>query len=462
MSIVDQAQRAYNAAVEAREQAWAKLEELAADASEETRTALLADYDQLQADAEKRKKDMEDAQARAEARANTPVVAVAQPQTTTVGEIRQTPNFARPLGSTKEEPTYRPDKIGERSFFSDLLSQKSGDIEARDRLARNREEALDHYKQTVGIDYRDMSNTSTAGAEFLPTIYLNDLWVAPNIAKRPFADAVPKYPLPATGTTLSIPHLSSGVSVAGRSDAGSVSETDGVTASITHDVNEIAGQVDIGRIAVNRSAPGLDMVIGETLVRRYHAYLDTQLLSGTGTAPQHRGIRAVSGANSTTWTETTPAGTTGLKKIYEAISEIAETRIENEADMIIMHPRRADWLASTLSTSVPLFQQGSLMQAAGTQDAGFIETFAGLRVIRDVNVGTTYGAGTNQDEIYVVCSTDLYLAEGPLFSRVFEDVGSGTGLIRYQVFAYSSFLSKRYPSAISIISGTGLATPTWS
>lgn len=460
MSIVDQAQRAYNAAVEARELAWAKLEELADDTNEETRSALLAEYDQLQADADKRKKDMDDAQARAEARANTPVVA-AQTNSAT-GEIRQTPNFARPTGSTREEPTYRPDKIAERSFFNDLLARKSGDTDARDRLLRNTEEALDHYKQTVGIDYRDMSNSSTAGAEFLPTVYLNDLWVAPNIAKRPFADAVPKYPLPATGTTLSLPHLSSGVSVAGRSDAGSVSETDGVTASITHDVNEIAGQIDIGRIAVNRSAPGLDMVIGETLVRRYHAYLDTQLLSGTGTAPQHRGIRAVSGANSTTWTQTTPDGATGIKKIYEAISEIAENRIENEADTIIMHPRRADWLASTVGSSVPLFQQGSLMQAQGTQDNGFLETFAGLRVIRDVNVGTTYGAGTNQDEIYVVALSDLYLAEGPLFSRVFEDVGSGSGLIRYQVFAYSSFLSKRYPSSISIISGTGLVTPSWT
>lgn len=450
---------AYNAAVGRMNEVVDLIEGLADDAADDAVATLDASFDTATAEVDRCKAEKDRLERVQRARENSPAVEIPAP----VEDEQDAPVIhARAKGSTKEEPTYRPDRIAETSFFRDILSAKSGNVEARDRLDRNREEAIGAYLDKTGIDYRDMSNTSTAGAEFVPTIYLNDLWVSPAIAKRPFADALQKYPLPATGTTLSIPHLSSGVTVAARSDAGTVSETDGVTASITHGVNEIAGQVDIGRVAVFRSEPGLDAVIGATLVRRYHAYLDTQCLSGTGTAPQHMGIRAVSSAGTVTHTQTTPTQATTISKLYEAIAGIATNRIENEADMLVMHPRRADWLASGVSTSTTLFQQGSLFQTVGSQDGGFIETFAGSRVIRDVNVGTTYGAATNEDEIYVLASSDLYLAEGPLLSRVFEDVGSGTGVIRYQVFAYSAAITKRYPKSIVIISGTGLAAPTWS
>ena len=79
----------------------------------------------------------------------------------------------------------------------------------------------------------------------------------------------------------------------------------------------------------------------------------------------------------------------------------------------------------------------------------------------DPNIGTTYGASTNEDEVYVVNSEDLLLAEGPLMARVFEDVGSGTGVIRYQIFAHVAFLSNRYPEAVCTISGTALTAPTF-
>jgi len=60
-----------------------------------------------------------------------------------------------------------------------------------------------------------------------------------------------------------------------------VQDSDRVTPTVTHGVNEIAGQVDVGRIAVMRSDPGLDVMIFRTLRRRYDAYLDTQLASPT-------------------------------------------------------------------------------------------------------------------------------------------------------------------------------------
>lgn len=444
-------------ACEKRDGTYKEIEETDDDTPEEEVVALNARFDTEQADVERCKTEKERLERIIEARDNSPLPEL---------EVRS----AQPNGTTKEEPTYRPDK--RESFFNDILASRNGSTEARDRLDRNRQEAVAYYRELsvkTGINhlqgeaYRDMANASTTGGDFVPTIYLNSLWVHPSIAGRPFADALPKYPLPDTGTTLSLPSLSSGVTMAGRADAGTVSETDGVTAGITHDVNEIAGQVDIGRIVAYRSDPGLDMVIGQTLVRRYNGALDTYCLSGTGTAPQHFGIRAVVGANATAYTDGSPTVAEFYPKLFSAASDIATNRkSEVKADAIVLHPRRAAWLASGLSSTFPLFQQGNLMQAAGTQDNGFVNSFAGLRVIEDANVGVTYGVATNEDEVYLVALEDFYLAEGPLLSRVFEDVGSGTGVVRFQMWSYSSFLSKRYPKSISIISGTGLTAPTFS
>jgi hypothetical protein len=53
---------------------------------------------------------------------------------------------------------------------------------------------------------------------------------------------------------------------------------------------------------------------------------------------------------------------------------------------IVMHPRRAAFLASGQSTSTPIFQQGGLMMASGEQDAGVVGTIAGLPVVVDARV----------------------------------------------------------------------------
>ncbi len=446
------------AACQKRDAAFNEIEEAADDLPDEDVTVLHEAFDEAQADVERCKKEKERLERIIEARNNSPLPELpVDGGNGKDGEKRH----ARERGSSKDELAYRPDKMGETSFFRDLLAVKSGDREARDRMDRNREASADAWYEKTGVDYRDMQNLTTQGSEFIPTVYLNDLWVHPSIAGRPFADALQKYPLPATGTTLSMPKLSSGVTVAGRADAGTVSETDGVTASVTFDVNELAGQVDIGRVAVFRSEPGLDQVIGSTLVRRYNAKLDTDCISGSGTAPAHKGLDNLTSPNTRSYTDGSPTAAELLPVVWNGAADIATNRSgEVIADTILMHHRRAAFLGGGLSSTFPLFQQGGLFQAAGTQDNTMVTSMGGLRVILDANITITAGASTNEDKIYVLASSDFYLAEGPLFSRVFEDVGSGNGLIRYQIFAYSAFLGNRYPKSLCIISGTGLTAPS--
>lgn len=359
-------------------------------------------------------------------------------------------------GELREESVYRPDK-GDVSYFKDLMLAYQGDSQARERQARNRAQVFNER-----AEYRDMDSSSTSGGDFVPPGYLADLYIVPQRAGRPFADAVPKAPLPDVGLAFDIPKLTSGGSVAVRADNATVSETDGVTDTVTHRVFEYAGQVDMGRIVMMRSQPGLDMVIMRDLVRSYDVALDTALIAGTGSTTEHLGIRAVSGINTVTYTDASPTAAETHPKIYNAISDIDTNRLNGmSATHIVMHGRRSTFLASQLSSTFPLYQLGSYNQAAGAQSNGFTLNIAGLPVIKDNNIATTRGTGTNEDEIYVVVMDDLLLMEGPLYNRVFEDVGSGHGTVRFQIFAHSMFISGRYPKGIAKISGTGLAAPSF-
>jgi hypothetical protein len=80
---------------------------------------------------------------------------------------------------------------------------------------------------------------------------------------------------------------------------------------------------------LERSFPGLDLVIYNDLVAAHDAELDSQLLNGSGSAGQHLGIRNVSGLISVSYTDGTPTGAELLPKIYDAIQQVASNRFLN-------------------------------------------------------------------------------------------------------------------------------------
>lgn len=356
------------------------------------------------------------------------------------------------VGDETNERTYsqRTSAVG-RSFFIDLVNAGRGDMEARTRLERHTHE--------VAVERRDLSTTVTAGGNFIPPQYLGELYAELPRPGRPFADAIGARPLMATGMNLTVPRITTGTAVVLQAgDNAAVQETDVVEALLTVPVRTIAGQQDVSQQLFDRSEPGIDQILFSDLRRAYDSQLDSNLLNGTG-ANNHVGIRSVSSVNTVTFTSPVTAAAL-VPKIYDAIQQIESNRY-TQADMIIMHPRRSAWLASNLSSTFPLFQLGTLTQASGTQDVGMTTSLSGLKVVRDANVRTQDGAATNQDEIYVVSSSDLLLYEGPLQARVLSDVGSGTLTVRLQLFGYSAFASGRQPKAISIVSGAGLVAPAF-
>jgi HK97 family phage major capsid protein len=358
----------------------------------------------------------------------------------------------------RNEAIYRPDGGENRtSFFADVIFSRQSP-QAQERLAANQREQTDRLTP----EQRTVISTG-GGAGFIPPVYLGNLWAEQPRPTRPFADALPKMPIPATGLAVTVPRVSGGTTVASQSPEGSsISTTDITSTTTTASLVTIAGMNDVSLQNIERAFPGLDQVIYSDLRSAYDGELDRQLLNGTGsTYGQHAGIRGVAGSTTQTWTQATPTGALLMSQIYKGISTIASVRYRN-ADTVVMHPRRAAWLGASLSSTFPLFQQGSLLQAAGTQDQGFVKSFGGLNVILDANVRTLDGGSTNQDEVYVLHLQDLYLMEGEVLAVTFEDVLSANMNVRLRLHGFSFAITGREPTSILTIAGSGLAAPAFA
>jgi len=357
---------------------------------------------------------------------------------------KNAPNFPAAKGSLRTERTYTPQ--ADFSFFADMYAARNGgDAEARERLARHEAEA------------RDVVSSEVIGVIF--PVYLPELMADYKVAGRPFANVVPKLPLPPYGETFKWPRVTQPAAVAVQAaEEDAVNEQDVTIDNDDSDLVTIAGQVDVSRQSLERSYPGLDVIIMRDLIRSYNQKLDAQLISGSGSNGQHIGLHNVSSPNTVSFTGSTAAAL--LTSVYDAIQKVESNHFDR-ASAIVMHPRRAAWLAAGRDDSAPLFQQGGLVLTQGQQDQGFVGVFAGLPVITDPNVPTNLGAATNQDEVYVMRLEDMALMEGDFRTMTFEDVLSGTLQVRIQGYAYSAAALHRYPKALTVLSGSGLTTPSF-
>ena len=347
------------------------------------------------------------------------------------------------------------------SFVRDAFNaQLRGDFAASERLAR-------HMKEE-SVERRDVDTGNFTG--LVVPQYLVDLAAPLARAGRPTADfATNKMPLPAAGMTLNISRMTTGTSTAVQETQNtSVSETDADDTLLTVDVRTIAGQQDLSRQVIERGT-GVDSFVIADLIRSWHTTLDAQIIKGTGSNGQIKGIRA-SGGNAVTFTATTPTVALLYPKLADALQQV-QSNVFTTPTHWIMHPRRlAFLLAATDTTGRPVVvpTANGPMNAAGV-GAGVADygnsgyQLLGLPIITDANVGTTYGAATNQDEIYVVTAGESHLWEQPgsPFTLRYDATGAGNLTIKTVVYGYAAYSAGRYPTAASIISGTGLSAPTF-
>lgn len=380
---------------------------------------------------------------------------------------RTVPTNAKPsydeVGRTgREERTYRPDTDPKgKSFLRDVGAAFLGNFQAARRLERHMEEEREHLP--AGFAERAAGTGAFAG--LVVPQYLTDLVAPAAAAARPFADICTSHDLPAAGNTVNISRVTTATSAAAQSaENASVSETNIDDTLLTETMFTVAGQQTLSRQAIDRGIGTEEVTLGD-LVRRYHTALDAKLLNDATT-----GLTNV--AQSVAYTDASPTAAELWPKILNGQANLEAVMLDQGVGDLyaVMHSRRWAWLQSQVGTSWPFVgQPGIPTQAGGVNYAtgygmgvrGILPN--GIKVVVDNNIATNLGAGTNEDEIYIVNAAELHLWEdpaAPLLIRAEQPAAASLGVLLV-VYGYAAYSFRRYTNGHQKIAGTGLVTPTF-
>lgn len=350
-----------------------------------------------------------------------------------------------------EPVTYSP--TGERSFVRDMIN-------AQVRNDRSAWDALYRHMDEVRVETRDISRTDGAGGEFVPPLWLTDLYAKTLRPGRTTADRLTKLALPQGTDSVNIPRITTGTDVAAQTaDNAATTSTDMVTTSVSAAVRTISGYENVSIQLVEQSplAGGLDRMIFTDLMAAYDYRLNGQVIAGVGTAGEFTGLLNTTGIGTVTYTSGTPTAAGYQDAFSKALSNIAKARYDG-AEAFVMHP--SIWyglvgLSDSNGRPVVVPAANGPFNAVGVNDApgaaqGPAGTILGVPVFLDAAIPLTSSA-------YPVIASkfsDTVLMEGGVKTRVLPDVLSANLTVRFQVYGYCA-MAARYPSSIAKLVGTG-------
>lgn len=361
-------------------------------------------------------------------------------------------------GAQVTEPSiYRADNAHQVSFFRDLhRAQVKGDVMAAQRLAKN-----------AAIESRALTTAATDGGEFAPPLWLVSEYVKLARASRVAIDLFDVQPLPSGISSINLPKVSTGTSVAVHTENGAISNTDMVTTSIATDITTVAGAQTVSQQLLDQSATPFDRVVLEDLAGAHAVELNRQAHAGNGTT-ELRGLTNAAGKVSVAYTDASPTGGEFVKKVASAMSTVHANRFL-PADAIIMHPRRWAWLTSELdSTGRPLAgvrpdaEFNPLASGTPNTPLGRAGTILGIPTYLDATIPVNLGAGTNEDTVYVIHRNDIKTWESGVRAEAFRETFADTLSVYFRLYSYVAQIPDRYGNAVVQIGGTGLITPTFA
>lgn len=364
-------------------------------------------------------------------------------------------------GKAEFRSNAKPGAQFERDVFAAFILR---DFAAEDNLRRHmQEERVERAAYLTGTEVRAAGTGAFAGLT-VPQ-YLTDFYAPMAAAGRPLADAMEHHDLPEAGMSVNISRITTATSAALQaSENTNVSETDIDDTLLTIPVQTNAGQQTISRQALERGS-GVEPVVMNDLFRRYNTVLDSTLINQATT-----GLAAV--ANAVTYTDASPTVAELYPYFAAALANIESTMLDMATgeNLVVMHGRRWWWMTNALSTSWPIIGQPGIesrnegMNYANAYGRGYKGLLPNSTpVVGDNNVATNLGAGTNQDEIYVVDQHECHLWEdpdAPLFLRAEQTKAASLGVL-FVMYGYFAYTFSRYAHA-QRITGTGLITPTFT
>jgi len=340
-------------------------------------------------------------------------------------------------------------KGGVNSYFKDLADAPKGKREAIDRLVENDRHRADMEKRA------GTTTVAGAGGEFAPPLWQIDQFVALARPDRPFADLVNNIAIPKEISSINIPKVTTGTLTGTQSTQNTaIANQDIVTTSVSTNITTVAGGVTVSRQILDQSPISMDDLILGDLARDLAGKIDAAVIAA---------VAGVSGLNAITYTNASPTSLLLAGQVQQAIDQV-HLNLYRPARAIVMRPDR--WgrlIAAQDTTGRPLVVPNSaygVMNGLGVADGqnaqGVAGTFRGLPVYLDAQIPTNLGAGTNQDEVFVLDQTQINLYESAVTAEAFEQTYANTLSVFCRIYEYYGIIANRLPKAISLITGTGM------
>jgi len=348
------------------------------------------------------------------------------------------------------------------SFFRDLVGSRRGDAGAAERLQRNEQES-----RALG----NTTGTGGSGGEFAPPGFMLEDFAALARPARVTADLLTRQELPPGVSSVNVPKVLTGTTVAAQSTQNTaVSQTDMTTSQLTSGITTLAGKQVISLQLIQQSGIDFDRIVLADLAADYARALDLQVLSGSGAASQLLGLLNVTGISQVAYTQATPAvaGAGGFyAAVNKAIAAVSTARYLPPTS-IVMHPRRWSWVAAAFDgQNRPLVSptggagMNTVAQGGPLAAQHQVGTMAGLPVFLDPNLPITLGAGANQDPVLVGRFEDAYLWETGVTAASFEAPYSDSMGVLLRVHGYSALVASRYPASVAVVNGSGTVAPVY-
>lgn len=358
-----------------------------------------------------------------------------------------------------EERTY--DRASERrgvSFMRDIIDARSGNTDAAERIARHGAEMrIDH----PGIEARAVGTTAF-GALVVPTHLVSEYGPDPK-ASRPLANICTSHALPTQGMTVEIARITTptGAAVQATQNAA-VQETNMDETTLSVAVQTVAAQQTISRQAIDRGS-GIEEIALADMLGEINTVLDSTLLNQAA-----NGLANLAGVNSIAYTDASPTAAEAWPKLFDGVSQAQAGGLNvASSSAVVLHPRRFWWFASQVGTNFPFVT----FPAVGPQAGGAVETtgygdgmsgrLGPLPAYVDANVATNTGAGTNEDTLFVVSTSEAHLWEDEVvIIRADQTAAASLGVL-FVASKYFAFTFGRQPASHSKVTGTGFVTPTF-
>lgn len=225
---------------------------------------------------------------------------------------------------------------------------------------------------------------------FVPTATADIYW--DRLRARSVTLAASPVLLPVEDTSLIVPKIAGSVTIGPVSENAEITATDPTLSSVVLTPKKFAALTRCSNEALEDSTPELRVVIAEDMIREMATYLDAQMLVGTGSSGQIRGLSNTTGA-----TSTAVNAVPDLDDFADAIASLEAANGDLSRAAFFVAPRTWSQLRKQTATG-----SGEYLLAAGDPTQATRPSVFGVPVYVTSNIPTNLTVGQSSNNSLAV------------------------------------------------------------